>query len=495
MGVNISRSMLTMYKQITIKTLHNQGEKKSQIARELGCHRNTVSNIVKRDGIIEKQARVKSSVFDPYKQKINEYLDSKISRLRIFELLGEEYGVMSTYINLCKYIQKQFPKRVEAYGVQVVKPGEVAEIDFGYLGLLPGLQGLPVKTYGLAVILPYSKLDFYAICYNQKLETLVKELRNAFDYFSGVPRKLKVDNMKTAILKNQHYELEFNQDFLEFCSHYTTVILPCSPYSPEQKGTVESSIKYLQRNFIVGRTFKDGVDIKDQLRNWMDGYANLRIHGTTRKIPKEVFELEERNLLQPLPREEFAFFNRAERMVAPNCHIHFENNYYSVPASLVGKEVTVRFNEHLIRIIYQGEQIALHHKDAGLGNYVTTRTHLPETKVYSQTEYQARYEALMASIGEWAHQYFTMLLEQKENYWFRTIRGILGLKEIYGKEAVNLSLKRAMYYQTVDIVTIRHILEKNLYLLEIEPVMGKISNDNDGNSMNRSLDYYDGVSS
>ena len=148
MGVKISRSMLTMYKQITIKTLHNQGEKKSQIARELGCHRNTVSNIVKRDGIIEKQTRDRSSVFDPYKQKISEYLDKKISRLRIFELLGEEYGVMSTYINLCKYIQNQFPKRVEAYGVQVVKPGEVAEVDFGELGMLPGPWGRKVRTFG-----------------------------------------------------------------------------------------------------------------------------------------------------------------------------------------------------------------------------------------------------------------------------------------------------------------------------------------------------------
>ena len=489
MGVNISRSMLTMYKQITIKTLHNQGEKKSQIARELGCHRNTVSNIVKRDGIIEKQARVKSSVFDPYKQKINEYLDSKISRLRIFELLGEEYGVMSTYINLCKYIQKQFPKRVEAYGVQVVKPGEVAEIDFGYLGLLPGLQGLPVKTYGLAVILPYSKLDFYAICYNQKLETLVKELRNAFDYFSGVPRKLKVDNMKTAILKNQHYDLEFNQDFLEFAGHYNTVILPCSPYSPEQKGTVESGIKYLQGNFIAGREFKDDADIKRQLKSWMDNYANVRTHGTTRKIPLEVFKLEEKGKLQPLPREEFAFFNRAERMVAPNCHIHFENNYYSVPSSLVGKEITVRWNDHLLRIIYQGEQVALHCKVTGQGNYVTQRSHLPDYKIYSQTEYQAKYEAKMADIGEHAHEYFNRLLKEKESYWFRSVRMILGLEKQYGVEAVNLSLKRALYYQVTDIVTIKNILEKRLYLLELEPLLSKTAADA---SMSRSLDYYEG---
>src|SRR3989338_1353779 len=106
--------MLTMYQQITIQTLFKQGEKKSRIASQLGCHRNTVLNIVKRDKVIEKQKRVRSSIFDPYKQKISEYLDKKISRLRIFELLGDEYGVSSTYINLCKYIQTKFPKRVEA---------------------------------------------------------------------------------------------------------------------------------------------------------------------------------------------------------------------------------------------------------------------------------------------------------------------------------------------------------------------------------------------
>ncbi len=477
-----------MYKQITIKTLHNQGEKKSQIARELGCHRNTVSNIIKRDGIIEKQTRARSSIFDLYQQKIREYLDKKISRLRIFELLDEEYGVRSTYINLCKYVQNQFPKKVGAYGVQIVAPGEVAEIDFGYLGMLPGYLGKPVKTYGLAVILPYSKLDFYAICYDQRLETLVKELKAAFGYFGGVPRRLKVDNMKTAILRNQHYDLEFNQDFLEFASHYNAVVLPCSPYSPEQKGTVESGIKYLQSNFVAGRQFLNDADIKRQLRNWMDGYANIRIHGTTRKVPKEVFEMGEKDQLQPLPDEEFAFFNRCVRIVLPNCHVHFENNYYSVPALLAGKEVTVRFNDHLLRIIHQGEQAALHHKVTGsIGNFVTVRSHMPDYKVYSQTEYQARYEAKMADIGEYAHQYFTMLVTTKQSYWFRSVRIILGLEKEYGKEAVNLSLKRALYYCVTDIVTIKNILTKELYFLDIEPLMIKASKDD---SMSRPLDYY-----
>lgn len=479
-----------MYQQITIKTLHKQGARKSRIARELGCHRNTVSNIIKRDRVIEKQTRARSSVFDPYKQKIQEYLDKKISRLRIFELLGEAYPVESTYINLCKYIQNQFPKRVEAYGVQVVEPGEVAEIDFGELGMLPGPLGKKIRTFGLAVVLPYSRLDFYTICYDQRLETLVKELKNAFNYFGGVPKRLKVDNMKTAILKNQHYDLEFNQDFLEFAQHYNTVILPCSPYSPEQKGTVESGIKYLQNNFIAGRNFQDSADLKRQLNNWMKTYANVRIHGTTRKVPKEVFEVEEKKKLQPLPDEEFAFFNRSVRVVLPNCHIHFENNYYSVPAILAGKEVTLRFNDYLVRIIHQGEQAALHQRVSGsIGNFVTQRSHLPDYKIYSQTEYQAKYEAQMVDIGEYAHQYFTMLLDSKESYWFRSVRIILGLEKQYGKEAVNLSLKRALYYCATDIVTIRNILKNESYLLDIEPLMIKASKDD---SMSRSLDYYEG---
>lgn len=484
--------MLTMYQQITIKTLDKQGVKKTQIARELDCHRNTVTNILKKEKLTEKQTRVKPSIFASFNTRIKEYFDKKVTNLRIYEILKEEYGVQSTYVNLCKYIQKHFPKPSKAYGVQVTLPGEVAEVDFGYLGMLPGLLGTQVKTYGVAVVLGYSRVGYFAICYDQKLETLIRELTNAFQYFGGVPKRLKVDNMKTAVLKNQHYDLTLNQDFLEFANHYTTVIIPCVPYHPEQKGTVESGIKYLQGNFINSRTFTNSADLKQQLAGWMTNYANVRIHGTTRKVPMQVLLTEEREKLQPMPEESFAFFNRGIRIVLPNCHVHFENNYYSVPASLVGKEVTVRWNDYLLRIIYQGEQIALHHKDAGLGNYVTVRNHLPETKIYSQTEYQAKYEALMASIGEWAHQYFTMLLEQKEDYWFRTVRGILGLKEIYGREAVNLSLKRAMYYQAKDIVTIKHILEKNLYLLEIEPVMSKTSNDN---PMIRSLDYYEGVRS
>jgi hypothetical protein len=97
------------------------------------------------------------------------------------------------------------PKPIEAFGGQNTAPGEEAELDFGYLGMLPGAGGKPVKTWGLVVVLAYSRVGYYAICYDQKLETLMREVAQAFSYFGGVPKRLKVDNMRTAILANKHY--------------------------------------------------------------------------------------------------------------------------------------------------------------------------------------------------------------------------------------------------------------------------------------------------
>jgi hypothetical protein len=353
---------------------------------------------------------------------------------------------------------------------------------------LPGTGGKLVKTWGFVMVLPHSRNGYYAICYDQKLETLCKETENAFRYFGGVTKKLKIDNMRAAILKNQHYDLQFNQDFLEFANHYKTVIIPCTPYSPEQKGKVESGVKYMQINFVSGRTFIDGRDIADKLKDWMDNYANKRVHGTTRKVPCEVLINVEQQALQPLPDAPFAFFNRGVRKVAPNCHIHFENNYYSVPFSLVGKEVTVRWNESLVRIIYQGEQVALHLKAIGEGSYITVDNHMPDYKIYSESERQVKYETKMREIGENAHEYFKMLLKTKQGYWFQTVRGVLGLRAEYGNEEINLSLKRAMHYQATDVTTIRHILEKKLYMLETEPVLPKVTEETP--IMGRDLGYY-----
>ncbi len=492
-------SMLTMYQQITIQTLAKQGKKKTEIAREMGCHRNTVRNIILVGSVREKQTRVKPSYFAPYHDQIKEWADKQVSNLRMYELLTETYHLTRTYDSLCKYVQKEFPKTPKAYGVQVTSPGEEAEVDFGYAGLQPvNTPGTPItrgKTWVLCVALSHSRVSYHETTHDQKVTTLTAGITRAFTYFGGVPKRLKVDNLRAAILQNQHFDLQFHQDFLEWANHYGCVIAPCTPYHPEQKGKVESNVKYVKGNFFVERTFSDREDIDRQLSVWTREYANCRIHGTTKTIPWDVLMTVERAHLQRLPETPHAAFERGIRTVANNCHIFFANNYYSVPSAFVGHTVTIRWSRSILRIIADGEEITSHAIVSGVGQYVTRRSHLPEFKHYGQTEYQKKYEDQMADIGEFAHQYFQEVLVGKQAYWFQSVRSIVGLAHHYGNEAVNLALKRALRYMVVDMGTIRTILTRRLYLLDIAPrLLTKVSDpqlpDGTSSEVTRDLSYY-----
>lgn len=489
--------MLSMYQQITIQTLAKQGRKKTDIAHELGCHRNTVRNIILVGSAREKQTREKPSYFVSYHDQIKEWVDKKVSNLRMFEILSETYPITHTYDSLCKYIQKEFPKQKETFGVQITRPGEEAEVDFGYCGLQPvNASGYPVvrkKTWVLCVKLSYSRVSYHEMTLDQKVSTLTAGITRAFGYFGGVPKRLKVDNLRAAILQNQHFDLQYNQDFLEWANHYGCVVVPCTPYSPEQKGKVESEVKYVKGNFFVERTFTDWHDLCRQLTAWSNDYANCRIHGTTKSRPWDVLITEERACFQKLPDTRYATFERGTRIVATNCHIFFQNNYYSVPSSLVGKPVTIRWNDHLLRVIAGGEEVTSHVITSGVGHYVTRRSHLPEWKHYGVTEYQKKYEEQMMDIGDYAHQYFREILIKKHSYWFQTARTIVGLSKQWGNTVVNLALKRALRYHVVDIGAIRTIITKRLYDLDVAPRLLEYPSPTPNtapSTMDRDLSYY-----
>lgn len=497
--IRLEVSMLTMYQQITIQTLAKQGKKKTDIARELGCHRNTVRNIILVGSARERQTRVKPSYFAPYHDQIKEWVDKDVSALRMYELLMETYHMTRTYDSLCKYIQKEFPKTPEAYGVQVTSPGEEAEVDFGYCGLQPvNAPGTPItrgKTWVLCVTLSHSRVSYHETTRDQKVTTLTAGITRAFTSFGGVPKRLKVDNLRAVILTNQHFDLQFNQDFLEWAKHFGVVIVPCTPYRPQQKGKVESDVKYVKGNFFVERTFTDEQDMRRQLSVWTQEYANQRIHGTTKTIPWDVLMRVERSRLQSLPAAPYATFERGTRTVAKNCHIFFGNNYYSVPSAFVGHIVTIRWSQSILRVIAGGEEITSHTIVTGAGQYVTRRSHLPEFKHYGQTEYQKKYEDQMADIGDYAHRYFQEVLVKQQAYWFQSVRSIVGLTRQFGNEAVNLALKRALRYMVVDIGTIRNILEQRLYTLECAPRLLTVASDlqSEGGASGeviRDLSYY-----
>lgn len=388
--------------------------------------------------------------------------------------------------------------------VQQSEPGEEAEIDFGFAGLFPrasysspfSSQSCPPSSYTplapslvpphllvspskqkvwiFVMTLAHSRYSYYEAVTDQRIETFIKCHVHAFEYFGGVPRSVKIDNLKAAIVRNTRYTVEITREYLDFSLHYGFVVKACTPFSPWEKGKVEAGVKYVKRNFLAGRTYTDIADLRHQLRDWMINTANTRMHGTIRKVPVAVFTGEERQALTRLPTELFSFYAIFKRKVAVNAHVHFENNYYSVPSHLVGETVEIRRKDVLLHVYHQNrntgheQEVAVHTIASGQGTYITSPAHTPMKPVYATTAYQARYEEKMRGIGEYTHQFFKLIVA-RDPVWLKSVKYILHLETIYGNEKVEKATRRALAFHAVRPGVVKRILERGLENEEIEP--------------------------
>ncbi len=75
-------------------------------------------------------------------------------------------------------------------------------------------------------------------------------------------------------------------------------ILVCEGYDPESKGKVEAGVKYVKNNALYAETFSDWFDLEAYLSNWLEETANARKHGTTGKVPRQFYEVEELGVMK-----------------------------------------------------------------------------------------------------------------------------------------------------------------------------------------------------
>ena len=459
--------MLGVGMYTTIRTLWGLGKNKSEIARLTGHDWKTVSKVIKRIemGIEEPRMKERGSILDPYRERIVEMLEEGLSGVRIHEELVRE-GFRGAYPTVKKYIRKL--KRKEEIFVRVhTPPGDEAQVDFGYVGKTRDDEGRLRKTWVFNMRLSYSRLDYYEKVYDQRVETFIECHIRAFEYFGGVPEVVKIDNLKAAILEVNFYEPVYQRMYKGFADYYGFKPIPCRIYRPNDKGKVETGIRYVKNNFFKGREFVSGKDLDSRLREWMER-ANRRVHGTTRRVPYEVFEAEERDKLLSLPSERYKLSVVGTRRVYHDCHIYVDYNYYSVPFEYVGKEVEIELTDNLLRVYYKGKEIALHGRLQGKGRFSTQEGHYPSYKRYSETEYQERYQREMAGIGVYAEQLFFLILKEQKRYWVKTVKGILSLTRRYPREVVELSCKRALVYGAYQYQVVKNICESGAYVLPLD---------------------------
>lgn len=185
--------------------------------------------------------------------------------------------------------------------------------------------------------LSWSRHQYVEFVFDQQLQTWLRLHRNALAFFGGVPERVVIDNLKAAIVRACWHEPEAQQAYRECAEHYGFLIAACGPRMPRHKGKVEQGgVHYVKRNFLGGRERTTISQANRDVLRWVRTTAGLRVHGTTRERPLDRFDLE-RAALRPLPATPYDLAIWKQVRLHRDCHVVFENAYYSAPFRLVGQ--------------------------------------------------------------------------------------------------------------------------------------------------------------
>jgi hypothetical protein len=383
---------------------------------------------------------------------------------KVHELL-ERRGVKVSYSGLHRYAVKhlEFGQNRMTVRVADVDPGELAEVDFGKLGMIPDPEtGKKRVLHALIVTLVHSRHQYVHLTHSQKLQDLLEGLEDAFEFFGGVPRRVVIDNLKAAVTKADRYDPAFHRSFAAYADHRGFVIDAANVRHPTGKPHVERQVQYVRESFFKGETFLSLSHARREAVRWCLGKAGLRIHGTTRKMPLREFEAHEKPALLPLTKERFDPPMWAEPKVHPDFHIQFNYALYSVPYQYRGKQVTVCADSKMVRIYCCGKQIKIHPLQPPGGRSTDPNDYPPEKTEYAMRDTD-RMIKLAAEHGE-AIGLFTAKLLSGTYPWsrLRQAQALMRLVQKYGASRVNPACERALRFDLIKTKKVQSIIEDGL---------------------------------
>ena len=453
----------------TIITLHGKGWSIRRISAELLISRKRirrvlVSNSVLRDTtpgeiIIPKKKR--ESKLNPYKEFIAELLDkyNNITGQRIYEHLIEKgydgkTTILRDYLSSIRQVVSKTPVRLVE-----TDPGQRAAHDWSDYNITFTSTGKTEQVTFFSYILSYSRRQYIDQVDDKKQSTLFRELIAAFIYFDGVTREIKSDNQKACVDRWEMGQPVFNRKFLEFASHYRFRPLTITPGRPEENLKVERPFSYLEKSFLNGREFRDRNDLKEQLRKWLTEVNDVRIHGTTKKRPIDMY-IEEHPFLQPLPANHFDTSLVVNLVVNQESCVQWKGYLYVVPDKYMYETCPVRITDDQL-VVYSpaGEQLATHPlaEPGRTQRYVGVREKTGKKPDLVIADVISRLEAFSPEMSG----YIDQVKRYKPGSWRPHLKNLLALKVNYRVEDIMLAVRRALEYKVFDSGVISRFLENN----------------------------------
>ncbi len=403
------------------------------------------------------------STVAPYRDEVLAWHQQGIAISTMRQALVRKYGYTGSVHALHRFIGRAAPTTPAATVMLDFAVGEMAQVDFGSGPVITDRQtGEVFKTWFFVMTLAWSRHHYAEVVRDQSVATWLACHRHAFEWFNGVPRKVRIDNPKCAITKACYYEPTVQRAYGELALGYGFVIDPCPVADPAKKGRVEAGVKYLKGNFMPLREFHSLAHANEQLRAWILGEAGNRIHGSTRERPLTRFETTERALLQALPAIAPTCATWAKAKLHPNGHVQHDYCSYSAPFRLIHQTLWLEITPDSLRIYQEHDLVAIHPRLFKHGDKSTVEDHLPpDAQAYFMRDPQwCRVQA--TAVGPACLAVVERLFAHRVLDHLRAVQGLLRLADQYGRPRLDAACSRALNFGAPNYRTVKQILKDGL---------------------------------
>lgn len=361
----------------------NEDKSLREIARTCGLNFRTVQKYATREDWTEPEPKERSRaypVLGEYIETVDKWLENDLKEPRkqrhtvkqIHKRLQKEKGFTGSYGSVKKYVRKKKEKMrqvMEGYLPLAHPPGH-AQVDFGEFKYIDG-EGVPGKAFHLVVTFPHTNAGFVQVFKGQNQECLLEGLKRIFGHIGGVPKRIKADNMTTAVVKIlKHGQRELSDGFTRFMLHYRFDAEFCNPKSGNEKGSVENKVGYSRRNFFVPVPVIEDFDtfneqLFQQCHEDMD-----REHYLKKVSIRDLWEEEKQSLLS-LPKYEYGVFKYETARINNYGYVQVDGNKYGVAPEFAKKQAQIKIMHDKVEIYCDHMLLKTYERSYSKGKEIT----------------------------------------------------------------------------------------------------------------------------
>jgi transposase len=414
------------------------------IARQLRVHGGTVRRVLAQAGLPQTLAVQRPSRIDTYLPFIRQTLEKfpSLTASRLYTMVRER-GYRGGPDHFRHLISLHRPRSShEAYLRLATLPGEQGQVDWGHFGHLDiGRARRPLMAF--VMVLSWSRRIYLRFFLDARMENFLRGHVGAFAAWSGLPRVLLYDNLKSAVLERHGDAIRFHPTLLSFAGHYRFEPRPVAVARGNEKGRVERAIRYVRESFFAARTFTDLDDLNTQAEHWCLGQASDRPCPEDGTIGvREAFAREQPRLLA-LPENPYPTDEQVEVHAHKTPYVRFDLNDYSIPPTYVRRTLAVRADPLRVRVLDGGKILADHPRSYDRHAQIEDPNHIKTLALYKR---QARHHRGIDHLAQAAPASRDLLIRAAERGGSlgAITAALLRLLDRYGAAALQASILAAL---------------------------------------------------